>query len=154
MGEIAKRVRRALARLLFRGAEILDSEEVRKLAMSRIENWNLKYDPARVAKSVTARLAAMIAGEKYILPILEKLELRVKAFANHTTGATQITSIQLPFYMNCARQLWASLRTHKGGTIADAETSAIIAWWVSQGCDEDNCIGIALQCLGYRSPAP
>lgn len=154
MRELAIRVRRSLARLLFEGAWKLDCEEVTKLAMARINNFDVKYDPARVAKAVTARLAAMISAESYILPVLEKLELRVKAFANHTSGATAITSIQLPFYYNFARQCWASLRTHKGGTIADMELAALIAWWESQGCDDANCTGILLQCLGYRAPAP
>jgi len=122
--------------------------------MSRIQNWTNKYDPARISKIVAARLQTMIDGQINILPVLERLETRVKAFANHASGAQAIASIELPFYYSFARQLWASLRTHKGGTIADSETAALIGWWVSQGLDEDNCVGIALQCLGYRAPAP
>lgn len=113
-----------------------------------------KYEAKVDADVVKARVAAlkdtMVEQTTSVFVDLAKMENDVKTYLESLTGADAVKVIEIPFYLNCARELWKAKRTFTGETLK-TKAGVIIDKWVSFGLKETTCKGIA-DLLGVPYP--
>jgi hypothetical protein len=112
----------------------------------RIDTYDANYASTTVGLKVAAQLASMKARFAATAGPLNQVELKIQGILNDT-GSTNV--VQLPFYLNFGRELWAL--GHKGysGTIGLARATEMHARYVSYGLATATLKRIALDVFNY-----
>ncbi len=95
----------------------------------RIANWNVKYNTERIKATLDEKRPAMLASVTAVYPLITAMELQVKQVCD----STGVPTIQLPFYLNFGRELWALSRKEISGETLAMEAANLITKWVGRG---------------------
>jgi hypothetical protein len=98
----------------------------------RIANWNAKYNTERIKATLDDKRPGMLASVTAVFPMITAMELQVKQVCD---GAG-VKTIQLPFYLNFGREIWALTRKEVSGETLAIEAATLIAKWKARGLTE------------------
>lgn len=75
----------------------------------RIANWNVKYNTGRIKATLDDRRPVMLASVTAVYPTITATELQIR----QVCGGAGVKTIQIPFYLNFGRELWALSRPYR-----------------------------------------
>jgi len=112
--------------------------------LTRFKKWSSKFDPDTVRSrfSQVQSLANDLAQEQFAN--LVQFETEVKNRLNELG----VPVIQMPFYLNVARQIYRAMTKHSGKTL-EAEVKVIKATWTARGLDPTYIDEITKLMIGY-----
>jgi hypothetical protein len=114
----------------------------------RIDTYNANYVPTTVGLKVAAQLAAMKANFAAAAGQLAMIETKIQALCNHD----DIKPIQIPFYLNFARELWGMKRRGISGPALLGRGTECHARYVSYGLATATVKRIALDVFNLTIP--
>ena len=112
--------------------------------MVRFKKWSSKFDADTIRSRITQvqSLANDLAQEQFAN--LVAIEEQVKPTL-HDLG---VPSIQVPFYLNVAREIYSAMTRHTGKTL-EIEVKAIKAKWLTRGLDPSIVDEVIKIVVGY-----
>jgi hypothetical protein len=116
----------------------------------RIANWNAKYNTERIKATLDDKRPAMLASVTAVFPMITAMELQVKQVCD---GAG-VKTIQLPFYLNFGREIWALSRKEISGETLAIEAATLIAKWTARGLTSAVLQGIRTDVFNVSAPLP
>jgi len=114
----------------------------------RIAKWNVKYNTERIKATLDAMRPDMLANVTAVTPMITAMELQVKQVCD---GAG-VTVIQIPFYLNFGRELWALSRKEISGKTLAIEAATLIAKWVARGLTQSVLYSIRTDVFNVSAP--
>jgi hypothetical protein len=114
----------------------------------RIANWNAKYNTERIKATLDDKRPAMLASVTAVFPMITAMELQVKQVCD---GAG-VSVIQIPFYLNFGREIWALSRKEVSGETLAKEAAVLIAKWKARGLTEAVLQGIRTDVFNVSAP--
>jgi len=114
----------------------------------RIAKWNVKYNTERIKATLDAMRPDMLANVTAVTPMITAMELQVKQVCD---GAG-VTVIQIPFYLNFGRELWALSRKEISGETLAIEAATLIAKWVARGLTQSVLYSIRTDVFNVSAP--
>jgi hypothetical protein len=114
----------------------------------RIANWNAKYNTERIKATLDDKRPGMLASVTAVYPMITAMELQVKQVCD---GAG-VKTIQLPFYLNFGREIWALSRKEISGETLAIEVATLIAKWTSRGLTAAVLQGIRTDVFNVSAP--
>jgi hypothetical protein len=114
----------------------------------RIANWNVGYNTERIKAKVDEKRPAMLANVTAVYPLITAMELQVKQVCD---GAG-VTVIEIPFYLNFGRELWALSRKEISGETLAIEAATLIAKWVARGLTQSVLQSIRTDVFNIAAP--
>lgn len=112
----------------------------------RIDKHAANYAPTTVGLKVAAQLASMKAGFTAAAGPLNQVEFKIQGILNDT-GSSNV--MQIPFYLNFGRELWALSRKGFSGSIGLARATEMHARYVSYGLATVTLKRIALDIFNF-----
>lgn len=109
----------------------------------RKDKYEAGYSAATVSLKVASRLSSMKTGFNAAIDSLVPVEQLCQGVCNEE----EVPTIQYPFYLNFAREIWA--RIHKGiaGDSLHQQAQACLETYAQKGLDNDCLVHIALDCF-------
>jgi long-subunit acyl-CoA synthetase (AMP-forming) len=98
----------------------------------RIAKWNTKFNTERIKATLDEMRPTMLANVTAVYPMITAMELQVKQVCD---GAG-VSVIQIPFYLNFGRELWALTRREVSGETLAIEAAVLIDKWKARGLTE------------------
>ncbi len=95
----------------------------------RIAKWNVKYNTERIKATLDELRPAMLANVTAVYPLITAMELQVKQVCD----SAGVSTIQIPFYLNFGREIWALQRKEISGASLADEAANLITKWVGRG---------------------
>jgi len=114
----------------------------------RIANWIAKYNTERIKATLDEKRPAMLANVTAVYPMITAMELQVKQVCD---GAG-VKTIQIPFYLNFGREMWALSRKEISGETLAIEAATLIAKWKARGLTEAVLQGIRTDVFNVGAP--
>jgi hypothetical protein len=114
----------------------------------RIANWNVKYNTERIKATLDELRPAMLANVTAVYPMITAMELQVKQVCD---GAG-VSVIEIPFYLNFGREMWALSRKEISGETLAIEAATLIAKWKARGLTEAVLQGIRTDVFNVSAP--
>jgi hypothetical protein len=114
----------------------------------RAASYNYKVDPVTLLTDLTAALPNMLANFAAVTPQITAMELQVKQVCDGAGVAT----IQLPFYLDFGREMFAMLRRDISGETAAINAAMQIAKWVGRGLTSAILQGIRTDVFSISAP--
>lgn len=116
-------------------------------AMLRIKKYEQKLDPTVIQTRFTALKEMMVDQVNVRFADLVTFENQVKLTILEAAG---IPTINIPFYLNYAREVYTKGQRFSGTTLCN-ECSLILDKWVARGLDRDVLTDIA-EAFGVTIP--
>ena len=116
----------------------------------RIAKWNVKFNTERIKATLDEMRPDMLANVTAVTPMITAMELQVKQVCD---GAG-VSVIQIPFYLNFGRELWALTRKEISGETLAIEAATLIAKWVARGLTEAVLQAIRTDVFNVAAPLP
>ena len=114
----------------------------------RIAKWNAKYDTARVKAILDELRPTMLANVTAVFPMITAMELQVKQVCD----GIGVPTIQIPFYLNFGREIWALSRKEVSGETLAIEAAVLIDKWKARGLTEAVLQGIRTDVFNVSAP--
>ena len=114
----------------------------------RIANWNAKYNTERIKATLDDKRPAMLASVTAVFPMITAMELQVKQVCD---GAG-VSVIQIPFYLNFGREIWALSRKEVSGETLAKEAKVLIDKWTARGLTSAVLQGIRTDVFNVSAP--
>jgi hypothetical protein len=114
----------------------------------RIANWNAKYNTERIKATLDDKRPAMLASVTAVFPMITAMELQVKQVCD---GAG-VKTIQLPFYLNFGREIWALSRKEISGETLAIEVATLVTKWTARGLTAAVLQGIRTDVFNVSAP--
>jgi len=108
----------------------------------RRAKYEAKVDPDVVKARIAALKESMVEQTTSKFVDLVQMENSVKSYLESLTGADAVKVIEIPFYLNCARELWKAKQKFTGETLK-AKADIIINKWAANGLKKTTLQGIA-----------
>jgi hypothetical protein len=114
----------------------------------RIANWNVKYNTERIKATLDDKRPGMLASVTAVYPMITAMELQVKQVCD---GAG-VKTIQLPFYLNFGREIWALSRKEISGETLAIEVAVLVTKWTARGLTPAVLQGIRTDVFNVSAP--
>jgi hypothetical protein len=114
----------------------------------RIANWNAKYNTERIKATLDDKRPGMLASVTAVFPMITAMELQVKQVCD---GAG-VKTIQLPFYLNFGREIWALSRKEISGETLAIEVAVLVTKWTARGLTAAVLQGIRTDVFNVSAP--
>ena len=114
----------------------------------RIAKWNVKFNTERIKATLDEMRPSMLANVTAVYPMITAMELQVKQVCD---GAG-VSVIQIPFYLNFGRELWALSRKEVSGETLAIEAATLIAKWVARGLTQSVLYSIRTDVFNVSAP--
>ena len=101
-----------------------------------------------MAQLLDEKRPAMLANVTAVYPMITAMELQVKQVCD---GAG-VKTIQIPFYLNFGREMWALSRKEISGETLAIEAATLIAKWKARGLTEAVLQGIRTDVFNVGAP--
>jgi hypothetical protein len=116
----------------------------------RIANYIYGENPDKIKETLVAKKPEMVAAMTQRINELYQYEQLVKGVLA-SEGA--VTVIQVPFYHDFAREIYAKQRIHPGGAQLNNDVALMLAKWKGRGLTEAVLIRIRNECFSIPAPA-
>jgi len=114
----------------------------------RIAKWNVKFNTERIKATLDEMRPSMLANVTAVYPMITAMELQVKQVCD---GAG-VSVIQLPFYLNFGREIWALSRKEVSGETLAKEVGVLITKWTGRGLTPAVLQGIRTDVFNVSAP--
>ena len=114
----------------------------------RIANWNVKYNTERIKATLDEKRPAMLANVTSVFPMITAMELQVKQVCD----GIGVPTIDLPFYLNFGREIWALSRKEVSGETLAQAAAVLIAKWVARGLTQSVLESIRTDVFNVSAP--
>lgn len=118
--------------------------------LKRIARWTAKTSPERIKAILEELRSTMVANMQATFPEIVMLEAQVKQVLDGESVAT----IDYPFYLNFARELWRLQRQGISGDSLMREVSVLMQKWVARGLAQPVLEAIRDQVFTISPPGP
>jgi hypothetical protein len=116
----------------------------------RIANYTYGLNPDRIKEDLVAKKSQMVNSQSERVIRQYQVEELVKGVLA-SEGA--VTSIQMAFYHDFAREVDAKQHTHSGGAQLNSEVALMLAKWKARGLTEAVLIRIRNEVFSIPAPA-
>jgi len=113
-----------------------------RAAEYRQRKYEGKIDPEVVRLRIEAHRETMATQQTTVLPLLTAMEEKVKAYIESPPPGVTVYSIEIPFYLSFARQLFRLCR-RTSGDVLKTEAQLVANKWASRGLNGTLLVGIA-----------
>jgi len=115
----------------------------------RVGKYSVKIDPDVIKQRFEGQHLAMVDQVTMKFAELVDFEDKTKTILDYEAVAT----IDIPFYLNFARQCYRIIDTHPGKTTQETEAKIYRDVWVARGLNKTILNRIALEVFGLSLPA-